>query len=133
MRIRYVECCVVRDPMMKIPKSVPAWEFPMLNTVYGNIEDVKEFIMEDAAAPLPPEDELARVTRLYGREKRDDGSAGDYWAHVAYGRGRDGFQRIESLIRDSIVEDPESDSDSAESTKGKRGRRKAGAAQDDGE
>lgn len=129
MRIRYVECCVVRDPMMKIPKSVPAWEFPILQTIYANIEDVKEVVVEDAPEPLPPDDELARVARLYGREKRDDGSPGDYWAHIAYGRGAAGAKRLEGLTREAIVELPPP----ADSPASGRGRKKADTATDSSE
>lgn len=118
MQIRYVDCVVVRDAMMKIPKRVPAWELDMLEAVYGKgrIEDVTEVIVENAPEPLSPEDELQRLAKLYGREKRDDGSAGDSWTALAYGRGRDALDRIESAIRSAIVDLP---------APGRRGRKPA--------
>lgn len=105
MRIRYFRCCVVRDAMMKIPKQGPMWELAILQTIYGegNLEDIEEFEV-DAPEPLPPEDELARLTKAYGREKRDDGSAGSYWAAIAYGQGPAGTRDLRERMKDAIVE-----------------------------
>lgn len=107
MQIRYVNCVVVRDPMMKVPRQIPAWELPMLKQVYGegNVEDIETFVT-DAPQPLSPEDELSRMIKAYGREKRGDGSAGEAWAHIAYGRGADGINRLDGLMRDAIVDVP---------------------------
>lgn len=106
MRIRYFRCLVVRDAMMKIPRQGPAWELPILEAIYGegNLEDVEEF-ETDAPEPLPPEDELARLGKAYGREKREDGSAGDSWATIAYGRGAVGSKNLRGLMEDAIVSD----------------------------
>jgi hypothetical protein len=65
--------------------------------------------------PLSPEDELARLAKHYGREKRDDGSAGDNWAGIAYGRGDTGVREIERLMREAIVDLPPA----ADESKGK--------------
>jgi len=131
MQIRYVQCQLVRDAMMKIPKTLPAWELQMLKTVYGSgkIEDIEHIVVDDAPAPLPPEDELARLAKHYGREKRDDGSAGDNWAGIAYGRGDAGIREIERLMREAIVDLPAAAEGKA--TKGKA--KKADAPEGDAE
>jgi hypothetical protein len=106
MRIRHFRCLVVRDAMMKIPRQGPAWELPILEAIYGegNLEDVEELETE-APEPIPPEDELARLSKAYGREKRNDGSAGESWASIAYGRGSVGVKALRGLMEDAIVSD----------------------------
>lgn len=105
MRIRYFRCCVVRDAMMKIPRQGPVWERPVLEAIYGegNLEDVEEF-EADVPEPLSPKDELARLGKVYGREKRGDGSAGNYWADIVYGRGPVGVKDLSESMKDAIVE-----------------------------
>ncbi len=122
MQIRYVQCQLVRDAMMKIPRTLPAWELQMLKTVYGpgSIEDIEHIVVDDAPVPLPPEDELARLAKHYGREKRDDGSAGDNWAGIAYGRGDAGIREIERLMREAIVDlPPTADESKSKAAKGR--------------
>lgn len=104
MRIRYFRCCVVRDPMMKIPKQGPAWEFPVLEAMHQSVEEL-EYFEAEAPAPLPASDELLRLTKAYGREKRTDGSAGDDWATIAYGRGAVGVKTLQNLMDEAIVEE----------------------------
>lgn len=128
MRIRYFRCCVVRDAMMKIPREGPAWELPVLKAMYGagNLEDVQYFEV-DAPEPLPPGDELMRLTKAYGREKRGDGSAGDDYATIAYGRGDVGESALQSFMEKAIV------TDEPKGKKGKKGKKGADAPPDDGE
>ncbi len=107
MRIRYVSLLLVRDPMAKINKVVPAWEVPMLREVYGQgqIEDEQETVV-DAPEPVPPDVEMARLIKHYGREKRGDGSTGETFASLAYGRGDAGVRALEKLMREAIVDLP---------------------------
>lgn len=104
MRVRHVRFVVVRDAMTKIPRTGAAWELPLFEQIYGlgNIEDIQEFEVEtDPSQILPPDEEMARLSRNYGSEK----DTRVPHAEVTYGRGRAGVDALERAMRDAILLD----------------------------
>lgn len=102
MKILYFRCVVVRDAMTKIPKQGPLWEMELLKEIYGQggLEDIEEFEY-DGREPLPPVEEMGRLSKNYGRDK----DTKIPYAEITFGRGSAGVRVLEKSMRAAIVED----------------------------
>lgn len=101
MKLLYFRCVVVRDAMTKIPKQGPLWELELLKEIYpGGLEDIEEFEY-DGREPLPPDEEMGRLAKNYGRDK----DSRIPYAEITFGRGSAGVRVLEKSMRAAIVED----------------------------
>lgn len=102
MKILYFRCVVVRDAMTKIPKQGPLWELELLKEIYGQggLEDIEEFEY-DGREPLPPEEEMGRLAKNYGRDK----DTKIPFAEITFGRGSAGVRVLAKSMKAAIVED----------------------------
>lgn len=118
MKLIYFRCVVVRDAMTKIPKQGFLWELEVLKEIYGqgSLEDVEEF-EADGREPLPPEEEMGRLSKNYGRDK----DSKIPYAEITFGRGAAGVRMLEKSMRAAIVEDePEAETGAPKKTAGKK-------------
>lgn len=104
MRIVYFRCVVVRDAMTKIPRQGPLWELGVLKEIYGdgNLEDIEEFEAEMQDAMLPPDEEMQRLAKVYGRDK----DSKIPFAEIAFGRSNAGVRLLKQTMEGSIVPEP---------------------------
>lgn len=102
MKLLYFRCVVVRDAMTKIPKQGPLWELELLKEIYGQggLEDIEEFEFE-GCEPLPPDEEMGRLAKNYGREK----DSKIPYAEITFGRGAAGVRILAQSMKGSIVEE----------------------------
>ncbi len=102
MKIIYFRCVVVRDAMTKIPRQGPLWELELLKEIYGagGLEDVEEFEY-DGREPLPPDEEMGRLAKNYGRDK----DTKIPYAEITFGRGSAGVRVLAKSMKAAIVED----------------------------
>lgn len=107
MKILLCSLLVVRDPALKVPRTIPAWELPILEAMYGegNLEDVQQF-EGDVDQILEPDQEMDRLCRVYGRDKETKVPN----AELAYGRGPAGVRVLAQSMKAAIV-DGEKDDD----------------------
>ena len=113
MKILLCSLQVVRDPTLKVPRTVPAWELPILEAMYGegNLEDVQQHEGE-VDQILDPEQEMDRLIRVYGRDKETKVPN----AELAYGRGPAGVRVLAASMKAAVI-----DSDGEDAPK-RRGR-----------
>lgn len=98
-QIKTVSVDIRRNEMTTIHVIVPAWEFPILQALYGRVkvekkgEDVKELDSVPNA-----EVEFDRLGARYGRERREDGSLGMPLVEAVYGQFQPGLMNLERSI-----------------------------------
>lgn len=117
MKLLYFRCVVVRDAMTKIPRQGPLWELELLKEIYGQggLEDIEEFEY-DGREPLPPDEEMGRLAKNYGRDK----DSRIPYAEITFGRGSAGVRVLEKSMKAAIVEDePEAPKKAASKKAGK--------------
>lgn len=102
MKLLYFRCVVVRDAMTKIPRQGPLWELELLKEIYGQggLEDIEEFEY-DGREPLPPDEEMGRLAKNYGRDK----DSKIPYAEITFGRGAAGVRILAQSMKGSIVEE----------------------------
>lgn len=99
--IRCNEVLVTRDANTIIPRQVWPWELPLLEELYGagSVVVAGEFERE---YDLPEtEQELARLTRLYGSEEESKIP----YVEVVYGRSTNGMRQLQRAIAQSVVDE----------------------------
>ena len=106
MKVQLCSLIVVRDPLMKVPRTIPAWELPILEAMYGqgNLEDVSFFVGE-VDHVLPPDEEFDRLckSKVYGSDKEVNLP----FAQVVYGRGSVGVQKLAQAMQAALATDEE--------------------------
>lgn len=114
MKILYFRCVVVRDAMTKIPRQGPLWELELLREIYGQggLEDIEEFEFE-CRDPLPPEEEMGRLAKNYGRDK----DSKIPYAEITFGRGAAGVRILAQSMKGSIVEEKQAKKDAKKAGK----------------
>lgn len=114
MKILYFRCVVVRDAMTKIPRQGPLWELELLREIYGQggLEDIEEFEFE-GRDPLPPEEEMGRLAKNYGRDK----DSKIPYAEITFGRGAAGVRILAQSMKGSIVEEKQAKKDAKKAGK----------------
>lgn len=102
--LRYVKAIVHRHELHKQPVTVPAWEVPLLESLYAGVEVQGEVLVNRPAPDL--EAEYDRLERKY-REYRDE--AGDFTGEsvvgAVYGRFAQGRNALAKAISGAVVED----------------------------
>lgn len=99
--IRCLEVLVNRDANTIIPRQAWPWELPILEELYGSGSVVvsNEF---DREFDIPEtEQELARLTRLYGSEEESKIP----YVEVVYGRSTNGMRQLQRAIAQSVAEE----------------------------
>ncbi|MFO7306818.1 MAG: hypothetical protein DIU63_09615 [Proteobacteria bacterium] len=103
--LRYVNVMVHRHELHKQPVTVPAWEVPLLESLYAGGVEVQGEVLVNRPAP-DPEAEYDRLERKY-REYRDE--AGDFTGEsvvgAVYGRFAQGRNALAKAISSAVVED----------------------------
>jgi hypothetical protein len=104
MKLRFVELKVaLRERGNIVPKSVPAWEVPVLEAVHmGNgsvqmVEIVRELVAERREG-LSSVEEFARLERKYGTNPE-----GVAWVGVIYGQHQMGVQALKTAMLNSVL------------------------------
>lgn len=101
MRALFYNVNVIRDANFHIPRSVSAWELPILQEIYGEGaievkgEEQREIPEVDVAS------EKARLERLYKTEEESKIP----FVEVVYGRGPNCLRALEKAIKQSEVEE----------------------------
>lgn len=103
MPLRYVEAMVHRHELQKQFIRVPAWEIPLLESLYAI--EVKGEVAVDRDPP-EPEAEYDRLERKY-REFRDEN--GDYTGETVvgavYGRFQAGIAKLADAISAAVIKE----------------------------
>jgi hypothetical protein len=96
--MRYVEISVKRDGNTTNVSTVPEWEFPILEFIFGkgNVVDTGKAVNSDRPYPEAGA-EFARLAKVYG------GDAKSGIAHVisVYGEGIRGVRSLREAIEDA--------------------------------
>ncbi len=103
--IRYLNVTVQRNELHHQPVTVPAWELPLLESLYAGVAVTGETFL-DRERPLP-EAEYDRLERKY-RDFRDD--KGDYTGQSVvgevYGKFAAGLRALEQAINEAVESKP---------------------------
>lgn len=117
--LRYLNVTVHRHELHKQPVTVPAWEVPLLESLYAGIEVGGEV---EVNRPAPDaQTEYERLERKY-REYRDENGdhTGESVVGAVYGRFQQGVNALGRAIADATRE-PEAEAEP-------KGRKKSEAA-----
>lgn len=87
--LHYQKVVVTLNTMTAAPKTVPSWEVPVLEAVYGSAVEIGESVSVDREAPTV-EAERERLTRIYGINPEERRS----YVELAYGhRAEKGLEK----------------------------------------
>ena len=100
-QLKYVDLLLKRDSALHIPETVGAWEVPILEAVFPEVEVKREFLITRDAPVV--EDEFARLSNRYGRSENEDGSKGLPFVEAVYGQHGIGHNRLKAAIEAATV------------------------------
>lgn len=101
MRALFYNVTVVRDANFHIPRTVSAWELPILQEIYGEgAVEVKDEVQRD----VPDVDIASEKARLERYYKAEEDSKIPF-VEVVYGRGPACLKALEKAVKAAEVEE----------------------------
>lgn len=95
--MRHVRVIVQRDPTTKVNRSLPEWEVPLLEAVFGegNVEMLDEYVNVPGEEYPEANSEFPRLADSYGK----DSDSGVAYAAIVYGGGNRGVKALSLAIK----------------------------------
>lgn len=105
MTIKATTLEIRKDELQTSQLTVPAWELPILQAMYGE-EAIK--VLSEVQRPDTPPDaqtEFVRLERRYKQMMNEDGSKGPHYVQAVYGQLVLGVANLKRAIDQSTVTD----------------------------